>query len=73
MSSDKEPPAIVSFTLLENGLDFVLSAVEYLSGTLSKRELKYAVLHLYSGAVQDPRRGQVLQSHIPIWRSLVFP
>ncbi|MCS6287300.1 MAG: hypothetical protein H8K08_17935 [Nitrospira sp.] len=51
MFSDKEPPVKVTFTLLENGLDFVLSAVECLSGTLSKRELKYAVLHLYSGAV----------------------
>lgn len=41
----------VSFSLLENGLDFVLSAVEHLSGTPSKQDLKYAVLHLYSGAV----------------------
>lgn len=41
----------VSFSLLENGLDFILSAIENLSGTPSKRELKYAVLHLYSGAV----------------------
>jgi hypothetical protein len=42
------------FSLLENGLDFVLSAIEHL--TLAsvgqpdqKRQLKYAVLHLSSG------------------------
>lgn len=51
MQPDKNHPPKVSFTLLENGLDFVLSAVEHLSSTPSKRELKYAVLHLYSGAV----------------------
>lgn len=50
MSEEPSKPD-VSFSLLENGLDFVLSAIEHLSGTPSKRELKYAVLHLYSGAV----------------------
>jgi len=51
MSSNSDNFSKVSFTLLENGLDFVLSAVDHLGGTPSKRELKYAVLHLYSGAV----------------------
>ena len=50
MSEEPSKPG-VSFSLLENGLDFVLSAVEHLGGNPSKRELKYAVLHLYSGAV----------------------
>src|SRR3989338_7974548 len=51
MSSEDDSTPEVSFTLLENGLDFILSAVEHLSGKPSKRELKYAVLHLYSGTV----------------------
>jgi hypothetical protein len=45
-----------SYTLLENGLDFVLSALEHLAlaagphGTpQQKRHLKYALLHLSSG------------------------
>ena len=49
--SKKPSKPDVTFSLLENGLDFVLSAVEHLSGTPTKRELKYAALHLYSGAV----------------------
>lgn len=51
MSQDRDHTPKVTFTLLENGLDFVLSAVEHLGGTPSKRQLKYAVLHLYSGAL----------------------
>lgn len=39
----------ISYTLLENGLDFILSAIEHLSETPNKRELKYAILHLHSG------------------------
>src|SRR5207245_8936553 len=39
----------VHFTLLENGLDFIWSAVEHLSVGTSKRELKYALLNLVSG------------------------
>lgn len=39
----------VNYTLLENGLDFILSAVDFLSGEPDKRDLKYAVLHLHSG------------------------
>lgn len=39
----------IHFTLLENGLDFIWSAVEHLSTAASKRELKYASLHLVSG------------------------
>lgn len=37
------------YTLLENGLDFVLSAIENLSGKPENRQLKYAILHLHSG------------------------
>ena len=48
---DKPYKPDVSFSLLENGLDFVLSAVEHLRATPSKRQLKYAILHLYSGTV----------------------
>jgi hypothetical protein len=39
----------VNFTPLENGLDFILRALEYLDGKPTKRDLKYAVLHLHSG------------------------
>lgn len=39
----------VRFSLLENGLDFVLSALEHVAGAPSNRDLKYAVLHLSSG------------------------
>lgn len=41
--------ATVTFPLLRNGLDFILSAVEHLKGSPSERDLKYAVLHLASG------------------------
>lgn len=37
------------FTLLENSLDFILTAVKDLSGELTSRELKYSVLHLSAG------------------------
>jgi hypothetical protein len=49
MTTDQTGPDQVHFTLLENGLDFVWSAVEHLSAATSKRELKYALLHLVSG------------------------
>ena len=39
----------VNFTLLENGLDFIWSAVEHLGVASTKRDLKYATLHLVSG------------------------
>ena len=45
MSSD----GTVRFSLLENGIDFVLSALEHVAGAPSNRDLKYAVLHLSSG------------------------
>lgn len=50
MSESKDKPN-VSYTLFENGLDFVLSAVEHLSGAPDNRRLKYAILHLYSGTL----------------------
>lgn len=46
MSKEKEN---VEYTLLSNGLDFIVSALNYLNGSPSKRDLKYAVLHLCSG------------------------
>jgi hypothetical protein len=39
----------VDFTVLENGLDFISSALGYLEGDPSPRDLKYAVLHLSAG------------------------
>jgi hypothetical protein len=49
MSAPASGPAAVSFPLLENGLDFLASAVEHLRGDPSPRDLKYALLHLASG------------------------
>lgn len=49
MPKPKRVDEQVHFTLLENGLDFVWSAVHHLSTAASKRELKYALLHLVSG------------------------
>src|SRR5258708_1272958 len=43
-------PTPVQYTLLENGLDFIWSALEGLSSNPDRRRLKYAVLHLSSGA-----------------------
>jgi hypothetical protein len=40
----------MSQPLLENGLDFLVSAVEHLGGEPDQRELKYAVLHLASAS-----------------------
>jgi hypothetical protein len=39
----------VEYALLENGLDFVLSALEHVGSKPDRRQLKYAVLHLYAG------------------------
>jgi hypothetical protein len=39
----------IVFPLLENGLDFLASAVEHLSGHPTQRDLKYALLHLAAG------------------------
>jgi hypothetical protein len=50
MASASSPtPSRVSLPLLENGLDFMVSVVEHLSGEPSHRDLKYALLHLASG------------------------
>jgi len=45
MSPDEQ----ISFTLMENGLDFLLRSVDYLTNEPNTRSLKYAVLHLHSG------------------------
>ncbi len=39
----------IEFPLLENGLDFIWSAIEHLTTGATKRDLKYAVLHLGAG------------------------
>jgi hypothetical protein len=39
----------VERTLVDNGLDFVLSALRHLSGSPGQSDLKYAVLHLSAG------------------------
>lgn len=39
----------INFTILENGLDFILSSVKYLSDGDDKHNLKYSILHLSSG------------------------
>ena len=39
----------LEYSLLENGLDFISSALKHLKNRPTKRELKYAVLHLSAG------------------------
>lgn len=39
----------LEYSLLENGLDFISSALKHLKKQPTKRELKYAVLHLSAG------------------------
>lgn len=39
----------IEFTLLENGLDFILSSIKYLINTDDKYGIKYSILHLSSG------------------------
>lgn len=71
MSSDKRKDGkkqeSVNFSLLENGLDFVLSAIAHLSDNPGKRELKYAVLHLCAG-IELVLKERLRQEH---W-SLLF-
>lgn len=43
------PSESLEYSLLENGLDFIASALKHLKQQPSKRELKYAVLHLSAG------------------------
>jgi len=61
------PQQDVEFTLLENGLDFVLSALEHMAGDPSPREIKYSVLHLCSG-IELVLKERLMREH---W-SLVF-
>jgi len=39
----------IKFTLLENGMNFIASALEHLNQEASKQTLRYAVLHFASG------------------------
>lgn len=43
------PKHKVEFSLLENGFNFILSALSHLEGEISYSDLKYAVLHLGAG------------------------
>src|SRR5438105_2878279 len=47
----RNPPnsELLDFTLVENGLDFVVKALGELRGDPDARNLKYAVLHLKAG------------------------
>lgn len=57
----------IEFELFENGLDFILSALEHLRETPSDRNIKYGVLHLSSG-IELVLKTRLLQEH---W-TLVF-
>jgi hypothetical protein len=41
--------ATIEFTPLSNGLDFILTALEQLSGSADARRVKYGILHLSAG------------------------
>ncbi len=43
------PPPKVTFDLLENGLDFITSAVKIINQKSDNKRMKYALLHLSSG------------------------
>lgn len=45
----KDSEQIFKFDLLENALDFINSAIEHLTHELSKKDLKYGILHLSAG------------------------
>ncbi|MEE9238242.1 MAG: hypothetical protein V3U58_01635 [Thermodesulfobacteriota bacterium] len=58
----------IEFELLENGLDFIISGLEYItSKSPTKRDLKYCVLHLYSG-IELILKERLMREH---W-SLIF-
>lgn len=52
----------ISFTVLENGLDFIYSALNYIKGDPQKKDLKYAVLHLSAG-VELVFKEKLRQTH----------
>ncbi len=57
----------VKFTVLENGLDFIYTALNHLKGEPKPRAIKYAVLHLSAG-VELILKDRLRREH---W-SLVF-
>lgn len=59
--------AQVQFSVLENGLDFISTALSHLQGDPSPRDLKYAVLHLSAG-IELVLKDRLRREH---W-SLVF-
>jgi hypothetical protein len=60
-------PEELKFTVLENGLDFIFTALDHLRGDPKPRGLKYAVLHLSAG-VELILKDRLRREH---W-SLVF-
>ena len=57
----------VQFSVLENGLDFLVTSLSHLQGDPSPRDLKYAVLHLSAG-IELVLKDRLRREH---W-SLVF-
>jgi rRNA maturation protein Nop10 len=52
----------VAFEPLENGLDYMLSVVEHLSGVPDSRDLKYAILHL-AAAIEVLLKSRLAAEH----------
>ncbi|MER5881163.1 hypothetical protein ABT119_35255 [Streptomyces sp. NPDC001910] len=65
--SASDGPLHVDFPPVLNGMDYLASVVDHLSGTPTPRDLKYAVLHLQA-ATEVLLKARLLQEH---W-SLVF-
>ncbi|MDQ7906850.1 hypothetical protein RB614_20250 [Phytohabitans sp. ZYX-F-186] len=57
----------LTFTPLANGLDYLDSVVAHLGGKPTKRDLKYAVLHLYS-AIEVLLKYRLIREH---WTTVV--
>ncbi|MFG3172325.1 hypothetical protein [Streptomyces sp. NPDC048200] len=65
--SASDGPLHVDFPPVVNGMDYLASVVDHLSGTPTPRDLKYAVLHLQA-ATEVLLKARLLQEH---W-SLIF-
>lgn len=61
-------PQTIEFPPVQNGLDYLASAIEHLRGQPSPRNLKYAVLHLQAAA-EVLLKARLIREH---W-SLAFP
>src|SRR4051794_24346014 len=58
--STRQTATTLDFTLLENGLDFLLHAVEHLTGQPSERDLKQGIINL-AGGVELILKERLLQ------------